>query len=104
MLKQATLAFLFCLTGSIANAQSNNPTEMSKSVICDDTRTIVSFVMERYKEVPVWTAQDGDNQSRYVLMINSNTGSWTLLQYTPQVACILGVGTKSNLATDKSSM
>jgi hypothetical protein len=104
MLKQATLAFLFCLTGSIANAQVNNFTETSKSVVCDDARKVVSLIMERYKEIPMWTAQDGDKESRYMLLANPDTGSWTLLQYTPQVACVLGVGTGSKLATDKNLM
>lgn len=104
MFKQATVAFLFCLTGSIANAQLNRYTETTKPVVCDDTRKVVSIIMERYGEVPVWTARDGEGQSRYTLLSNSKTGSWTLLQYTAETACVLGVDTESTLSSNKNTL
>lgn len=104
MLEKTAVAFLFCLTGSIANAQSNTYSETSKTVVCDETRKVVSIIMERYKEAPVWTALDSDGNSRYVLLVNPKTNSWTLLQYTPDVACILGVGNESNIASSKSTL
>ena len=105
MFKQATVAFLFCLTGSIANAQSDKYVETTKPVVCDDAKKIISGLMQQYGEVPVWTARDAREQSRYLLTVNAKTGSWSLLQYTPEIACVLGVGTESNLASsDKNSM
>lgn len=104
MLKKTAVAFLFCLTGSIANAQINKFSETTKPVVCDDTQKVISVIMERYKEAPVWLALDGEGQSRYVLMTNPKTGSWTLLQYTPDMACILGVGSESNLLSGKNTL
>lgn len=105
MFKKITVAFLFCLTGSIANAQSDKYFESAKPVICDDMRSMVGALIERWGEVPVWTALDAKDHSRYLLLINPKKGSWTLLQHTPEIACVLGVGFESNLATDsKNSM
>lgn len=61
--------------------------------------------MEKWGEIPVWTAKDGQDDSRYLLLVNSKTRTWTLLQFTPETACILGLGEESNFAgRDKSSI
>ncbi len=86
------VAFLLGLTSSIANAQSF---QTSKPIICDDTKTIIKSLTENYNEHPVWTAKDLLNDSRYSLFVNPKTGAWTLLQMTPSVTCILGIGDES---------
>ena len=98
MYKKITVAFLFCLTSTIANAQTEKYYESSKPVICDDAKIMVSSLMKNWGEIPVWTAKDAKDQSRYLLLVNSKKGSWTLLQYTPEIACILGVGSDSDLS------
>lgn len=98
MYKKITVAFLFCLTSSIANAQSDKFYESAKPVICDDAKLMVKALMTQWGEVPIWTAKDAKDESRYLLLINSKKGSWTLLQYTADMACILGVGIESNLS------
>lgn len=83
------VAFLFCLISSIVNAQAF---ESQKPVLCDNTQKLISALGEHWKEVPIWTAKDASNDSRYSLFVNQKTGSWTLLQLTPTIACIIGVG------------
>ena len=91
-MRTSTMAFLFCLTSSIANAQSFQTT---KPVICDKPQVILKALTEVYNEKPMWTAKDGGNDSRYSLFVNEKTKDWTLVQMTPDIACILGVGEKS---------
>lgn len=86
------MAFLFCLTSSIANAQSFQTT---KPVICDKPQVILKALIEVYNEKPMWTAKDGNNDSRYSLFVNEETKDWTLVQMTANIACIIGVGEKS---------
>jgi hypothetical protein len=88
---QAVMAFLYCLTSSIANAQAF---KIEKSVYCDKTERIFSSLKEKYQEEPVWAGDDLGNDSKYALFINTKQGTWTLLQFTPEVSCILGVGDK----------
>lgn len=105
MFKQLSVAFLFCLTSIIANAQSNKYFETVKPVICDDAKLIVGSLMEKWGELPVWAAKDEKDESKYLLLVNPKTQTWTLLQFTPEIACILGVGGNSNLiGRDKSSI
>jgi hypothetical protein len=91
-MRTLAMAFLFCLTSSIANAQSF---QMSKAIVCDKTESIMTALKDNYNEKPVWVAS-GEG-TRFSLFTNKETGSWTLLQFTPEYACILGVGKDSNL-------
>lgn len=88
----AIMAFLFCLTSSIANAQAF---QSSKPVICDKTEKVIRALAENFNEKPVWTAKDASDGTRYSLFVNEKTGSWTILQMNPTTACILGVGEES---------
>lgn len=88
------VAFLFCLTSSIANAEAF---QANKTLICDKTKTIIEVLTKTYNEAIIWTAKDQSNESRYGLFVNPKNGTWTLVQLTPEVACILGVGEESKV-------
>jgi hypothetical protein len=87
------VAFLLSLNSSIANAQFQS----EKPIICDQTKKIIESLTTNFYEKPIWTAMDAQDGTRYSLFVNSKTGAWTLLQMTPEYACILGVGEESTL-------
>lgn len=87
-----TMAFLFCLASSIANAA---PIERRKVVMCDAVETVFRTVFEEYKEKPVWFAKDIPTPTQYVITANAEQDTWTLIQYDDTQACVLGVGTGS---------
>ena len=93
-MRTSALAFLFCLTSSIVNAEAF---QTNKPVICDSTKTVVNFLKDSFNENPVWVAKDQSDKSRYVLFVNSKTGSWTMIQMTPEIACVIGVGVESKM-------
>lgn len=97
-MRKLALAFLLSLTSSLANAQF----QIEKPVICDSTKKIIEALTQNFYEKPIWTAVDAQDGSRYSLFVNSKTGAWTLLQMNPEVACILGLGEKSQLILDDS--
>lgn len=88
------VAFLLSLSSSLVNAQ---PFESRKPVLCDNAQTLIKSLTENYNEKPVWTARNPVDDTRFALFVNSKTGLWTLLQMTPEVACIIGVGEDSTL-------
>lgn len=51
---------------------------------------------DSYKELPVWAAKDGADDSRYVLFVNGKNKNWTLIQVWKSTGCILGAGTGSH--------
>ena len=84
------MAFLFCLTSSIANAQE--VIELTKPVKCGDTQWVVNHFTSEYGEKPLWVGKDGNSNSYVTLLINKETRTWTLLQYDGKMACVLSVG------------
>jgi hypothetical protein len=94
------LAFLLGITTSIANAESFN---LTKPVVCDDTIVIIQSLHKTHKEKIIWVGQDNNDESRFGLFVNEKTGSWTLLQMTPKVSCILGVGENAKMFSGQQS-
>lgn len=96
-MRTIALAFLFCLTSSIAYAQTF---QSNKPVICDtNTEKIIKSLVEIYNEKPIWMGKgEGSNVT---LFINDKTHTWTMLQYTSEWACIIGAGDGSNFLFEK---
>jgi hypothetical protein len=84
----AILAIIPLLTSA---QSSSGPITLEKTVVCDKTQNVLDVIINgRYQETPMWGGVD-DN-SRYSLLINRETGTWTLIQFTKETACILGTG------------
>ena len=99
-MKQTAVAFLFCLTSTIAYAIQ--PFTVEKPVFCTDVKSMIEFLSgEDYQEVPTWIGKD--EKSKYVLMSNEKSKTWTIVQFNDQVACVLGTGTHGNIIRLKSS-
>ncbi len=92
-----SVAFLFCLTSTIANAQSgSNIVEIDKTVLCSSTRSMLETLNKPdIQEIPIWVGQSDDQKSNYTVFMNTKTGSFTVLQFNPEWACILGMGERS---------
>jgi len=100
-MKNNTVAFLFCLNSTIAYA--TQPFTVEKPVVCSDVKTIIEFVSgQEYREVPAWVGKD--ETSKFVMMANEKTKTWTLVQFNDQVACVLGSGTDGQILLQKSSI
>lgn len=67
----------------------SEPVKIDKEVICDETKVVIATLI-KFKEVLVWTGKD--DTSRYALLANEKTGSWTIIQFNEDLACIIGVG------------
>ena len=94
-MKKTFIAFLFCLYGTVANAQLY---QVQKPVYCGNTQELISALRSEFKENPIWFGNDTRAISQYLLFVNNESDSWTLLQYNSEVACILGTGKDSVIA------
>ena len=92
-MRMLALAFLFCLTGSVANAQSS--VQLTKPVTCSTLKAVVEQLSGIYGEEPHWNGLG--NGSKYIMFVNPKTQEWTLVEYTDTIACIIGTGEKSTL-------
>lgn len=78
------------LLPSLALAQQG-PVKVDKEVLCDDTAVVLKWALDNdFKEQPIWMGVD--RTSRYSLLANEKSGTWTIIQFNKSVACILGTG------------
>lgn len=93
-MRRLALAFLFCLSSSVVNAQT--AVQIDKPVTCSTLKHVVEQLSGIYKEEPHWNGVG--EFSKYIMFVNPETRSWTLVEYRENgIACIIGTGEKSTL-------
>ena len=74
----------------VAIAQAN-PVEVKKTVICEETKKLYNeLVNGEYAELPAWGGEG--EKSKFVLLINKETPTWTLIEFDNGTSCIIGAG------------
>jgi hypothetical protein len=87
------VAFLLGFNTLVAYAQ---PFQADKPVICSDVKTVIETMSgPDWREEPFWTGRN--DTSRFILMVNTKTNTWSMLQFNDQVACVVGTGDASKL-------
>lgn len=85
----AAMALLLCLISSIAHAQPI--IDLNKAMKCSDPQKVMKYFRDTHKETPVWVGNTVHN-SYITLLTNPRTGSWTMIEYDNEMACVLGAG------------
>ena len=85
-------ALVVALLTCTAWAQSNprNVREVDWKIACADQAQVIDFLKE-FEERPVLTGKMG-RAGRMAMLINTETGTWTLIGYTERGACIMASG------------
>lgn len=96
-MRKSLMAFLFCLTSTIANAQSERDFKpFNKTVLCGLFEDLIDGLSDKdISELPVWVGNDESGKNQWGLFVNKTAGTFTIVQFTDRVACIIGTGTKS---------
>jgi hypothetical protein len=92
MTKFLILVFMFI---ALAHAESRT---LNKPVICESTEKVFRTMLEEFGETPQWRGVTAQQGTSTVLTVNLRTGSWTLIEYTSVMACVIGVGELSSSA------
>jgi len=87
------LLTLLVLASTLAAAE---PRMASKKVLCDSTQAIFKTVVEDFEETPQWRGQGTQQATTVVLTVNRATGTWTLIEYREEWACVIAVGEGSS--------
>jgi hypothetical protein len=89
MKKTLTLA-----AGVLYFAQSMaQPYQANKPVMCDSLENVTTTMKDKFGEEAVWFGDDLQDSSKYVMLANFQTKTWTFVQFTKEWACVLGAGT-----------
>ena len=86
------IALVVALLANTVWAQSNprNAREVDWKIACADQEQVIDFLKE-FEERPVLTGKMG-RAGRMAMLINTETGTWTLIGYTERGACIMASG------------
>lgn len=91
-MRKIVVAFLSALTSLVVDAQVY---KFDKPVVCSSLKVVIEYVSGEFDEAPFW--RGSDETSKYILMVNETTTTWTMIQYNNDLACIVGVGNSSKL-------
>ena len=82
---------LLCVLAVAYAPLSIAQTEIQRKIICEETSRLLAQLNNQYKESPTWRGKLEDN-AKYAMFTNPQTKSWTFIQMTPRVSCILALG------------
>lgn len=70
------------------------PVVIDTKVICNSTKSVLAEIAKSdYKELPLWVGEiNKQSGTKLAIVANEKTGTWTLLQYNEDVACLLSIG------------
>jgi hypothetical protein len=87
-MRNLAVAFLLGLTVLLAHAQPI--INVDKPVVCSDLKTVIELASGEFQEIPSWSGND--SISKFIIMANKKTGTWTFIQYNDKIACVLATG------------
>jgi hypothetical protein len=88
---------LFCLAASVAHAQLH---EYERKFTCGETRFVISALTKTAQEKPIWVGTDPETKTQTMILQNTRTLTWTVVQYDQTTACVLHSGTGFRILTD----
>jgi hypothetical protein len=74
--------------------------EVDKPVICTPVELMLTEISSKYKESAVWIGRK--QQSQYVLAINTETTTWSLIEFNDRIACLIDAGVGSQIRLPKT--
>ena len=84
---------VLCLGALAQSSEEIEVTPQPRTVQCAPSKAIFEYLVKgEFKEVPFWMADDVFTKSKYVLLVNAKTKTWTLVQYDDKNACVIGTG------------
>jgi hypothetical protein len=78
-----------CLLCSVAHAQLS---EYERKFSCGETRFVISALTKTAQEKPIWAGIDPQTGTQTMILQNTQTLTWTVVQYDQTMACVLHSG------------
>lgn len=76
----------------------NEPVVINKPVVCDKIEVVIEWLKDKERnQKPFWIGQSTSDEIFYSVVLNEKTGSWTIIEFNRNHACVLGLGEKNQL-------
>ena len=90
------MKLIIMMLTSLCITAAAEPRRLNKPVTCDDRDRVFAVIRDEFKETPVWWGASPDSGTELVVTVNSTTGEWTMIEFTPTTACVLAVGERAS--------
>jgi len=74
---------------SVAHAQLS---EYERKFSCGKTQFVISALTKNAQEKPIWSGADPETNTQTMILQNTKTLTWTVVQYDATMACVLQSG------------
>ena len=88
---------LFCLVASVAHAQLQ---EYERKFTCGEPQFVISALTKTAQEKPIWSGTDLETGTQTMVLVNTKTLTWTVVQYDRKMACVLQSGQGFRVLTE----
>ena len=85
------------LISSVAHAQLS---EYDRRLTCGETRFVITALTKAAQEKPIWSGTDPETGTETMILQNTRTLTWTVVQYDQKMACVLHSGTGFRILAD----
>ena len=85
------------LISSVAHAQLS---EYERRFTCGKTQFVISALTRNAQEKPIWSGTDPQSGTETMILQNTRTLTWTVIQYDQDMACVLHSGTGFRILKD----
>jgi len=85
------------LISSVAHAQLS---EYERRFTCGKTQFVISALTKSAQEKPIWSGTDPQSGTETMILQNTRTLTWTVVQYDQDMACVLQSGEGFRILTD----
>jgi hypothetical protein len=85
------------LISSVAHAQLS---EYDRRLTCGETRFVITALTKAAQEKPIWSGTDPETGTQTMILQNTRTLTWTVVQYDQKMACVLHSGTGFRILAD----
>ena len=86
-----------CLISAVAHAQLS---EYERKLTCGKTQFVISLLTKNAQEKPIWSGVDPQTDTQTMILQNTRTLTWTVVQYDQDMACVLQSGEGFRILTD----
>ena len=85
-MKKIILLLLLTLSTIACGKETNKP------VLCMDAKEMFDAIFEEYRETILMVFDQDSFPNKIVLTVNPATKTWSLVEYSTEIACLLGSG------------
>lgn len=87
------MKYIFVALGLICSVAHAQLSEYERRFTCGETRFVINALTKTAQEKPIWSGLDPATQTQTIVLVNTNTLTWTVVQYDQTMACVLHSGT-----------